>query len=290
MERKIADLIQKHRDSLTPRQVVFADYVAAHTTQVAFYSVAELAQKASVSQTTIVRFCHKIGYKGYAEFVNEMRQAVQLQLSAFNRYKMAKSIADDDRRKRHESFFRKQLREEIHNVSGLLEAIDEQAYEQCLAAMLAADRFCVISAIASGPIGLHLKQLLVRINHHTDFIGHDRLSAFSNLEKLTPATVVFLIAFPRYASDTVEFGRLAREKGARLVAITNSPLSPLVPLAEITFHIPVSVAAFVDGYSSVVAFITALCADYYHRLPRKASDELQKFDRFAQYTKTHTTR
>jgi DNA-binding MurR/RpiR family transcriptional regulator len=46
------------------------------------------------------------------------------------------------------------------------------------------------------------------------------------------------ISLPRYSRGTVDLAQLAKERGATVLALTDAPSSPLVPVADMTFFAP----------------------------------------------------
>src|SRR6202167_4414430 len=45
-----------------------ADFVLKHPDELIYLTVTELAERTNTSESTVVRLCQKIGYKGYQEF------------------------------------------------------------------------------------------------------------------------------------------------------------------------------------------------------------------------------
>src|SRR5277367_4537551 len=45
-----------------------ADFILKHPDELIYLTVTELAERTNTSESTVVRLCQKIGYKGYQEF------------------------------------------------------------------------------------------------------------------------------------------------------------------------------------------------------------------------------
>src|ERR1035441_6898182 len=60
--------IQGTYSSLRTAEQRVADFILKHPDELIYLTVTELAEKTITSESTVVRLCQKIGYKGYQEF------------------------------------------------------------------------------------------------------------------------------------------------------------------------------------------------------------------------------
>lgn len=61
-------VIQSVYNSLTKKEQEVADYILEHQEETVYSSVTDLAEKTKVGDTTVIRFCRKLGYKGFQDF------------------------------------------------------------------------------------------------------------------------------------------------------------------------------------------------------------------------------
>ena len=71
---------------------------------------------------------------------------------------------------------------------------------------------------------------------------------------------------------------MAKERGAKIVAITNSHISPVVPLADLLFLLPLGMSSYVDAYAAPLVFINALITELSERDPAKTRAALAQYD------------
>lgn len=277
---KILDRIRVKMDSLTPRQKVLGDYVLQNYEQLAFTSINDFAQKVRVSQATIVRFCCELGYEGYLQFSRELQQAIQARLSGVNRF----HLAQQRKKKNSTSIFENVISQELEHVAGLTKHINKSDFYKCMQLMHKADRICVIGCLGSSSLAIHLGQMLAKIINQVDVLTTSDIMGAATLNKLTSKSLVFIIAFPRYPRVTLQLGGSASKTGAHIVCLTNTHLSPVIPLSEITFIVPVGIPSFVDSFTAPIAFITALCTELSEQNPESARRALTEFDDYARET------
>ena len=217
---KILDSIRGKMDSLTPRQKILGDYVLQNYEQLAFTPINDFAKDAGVSQATIVRFCYALGYKGYLQFSKELQQAIQARLSGVNRFQLAQKRK---KKKNSASVFENVIFQELDNVADLTKHVNKSDFYKCMELMQNADRICIIGCLGSSSLAIHLGQMLSKIISRVDVLNTTDLMAAAALKKLTPRSLTFIIAFPRYPKLTLQLGQSAAKSGSHVVCLTNTP-------------------------------------------------------------------
>jgi len=148
-------------------------------------------------------------------------------------------------------------------------------FHRCVEMIAKADRICIVGSMASGCLASCLGYLLAKVFHPVDVLQGQGAMASSVCNNLTQNSLVFLIAFPRYPKETMELGHLAAQKGSKIIAITNNTISPIAPLANLSFG---------DVYAAPMTFLTSLVIELNERNPEKSHRALKKFDEYASQT------
>ena len=94
--------------------------------------------------------------------------------------------------------------------------------------------------------------------------------------RIGPGDVLVGISFPRYSQSTVKGVQFAHDRGADVVAITDSPMSPLYQLASSVLLARSDMISFVDSLVAPFSLLNALIVAAGHR---KDADIAQTFDR-----------
>ena len=81
---------------------------------------------------------------------------------------------------------------------------------------------------------------------------------FEQILRVTSDDVVIGISFPRYSSRTIKALRFAKDRGATVVAITDSKFSPLSEHANHILTARSDMASFVDSLVAPLSVINAL--------------------------------
>jgi DNA-binding MurR/RpiR family transcriptional regulator len=273
--------IRKQLDEFTPRHRAFAEYVLQHPESLAFFSITDIAKESGVSQTTIVRFCNVLGYNGYAQLVREVRQTLQSEIGSAGRFKIVRQMRKDTKKPKTLSTFERLLNQELENLANLFKSIKSTDFYHCIDVMTKADQICIIGCMSSTSLALFFGDILSKTFSGVDVLHGHGVNAPAIFQRLSEKSLVFLISFPQYAKTTVELGRFAVGEKAYIVAITDNNNSPIVPLADIVFLIPVNMQSYMESYSAPMALISVLVNALAERHPEKTEKVLLKYDEYS---------
>lgn len=274
------DKIKSRMASFSPQQMVLAEFILKNPENLIFLSITDLAKRAKVSQATIVRFANLLGYEGYAAMVSETRQSIQFEMSAAGRFRLGQQSRIESVKKSDKSVFSRVIGQEIENLINLDRNIREDDFYLCSDRMLAADRICIIGCLASTILAAHFGHMLSKILPQIDVINNHSITTSAILRRLSKRSLVFLIAFPRYPRETLELGRLSSLQEPFIVAITDSHLSPILKLANISFYIPIGIPSFIDAYAAPIAFINSLVTYVSEKDINRTQTSLDHYDMY----------
>lgn len=218
MKRPIVGLINSYYPSLTNSEKKVADYVLNNLNKVIYYSVTDLSYEANVGETTVLRFCRKIGMKGYQEF----------------KLTIAQNISEAEKEEEPES---NNLIDTIskNTIKGLEETssmIREGDLNTAIEMLHEAKSIHFFGVGTSGVTALDAQGRFLRIGKQTSAIVDSHLQAMS-ASTLAEGDVVVAISISGSTRDTLESLELAKESGAKVIAITYYTRSPITQFADI---------------------------------------------------------
>ena len=284
MPMEISKKIEAMLGGFTPRQRGLAEFILQNPESIMFCSITDLARRSGVSQATITRFCNVIGYEGFLHFSREMQQSIQAELGTVGRFDLVRSLKSKLQSGESPTLFEKVVAGEIENLVNLAKSIKTYDFYRCVDMMSEANRICIVGCMASACLASFFGYMLGKIFPQVDTLTGHGAGAFAIASSLDEKSLVFVISFPRYPKATVELGRLAAQKGAKVIAITNSHVSPVIPLAELSFIVPVGIVSFVDAYAGPVVLMNALVTELSERNPERTHQALMQFDTYAEQT------
>lgn len=257
----MAQRIARAMPSLTQSHRQVADYVLAHPLKVATMPIDELAATVGVSVATANRFARALAFEGYPQFRAALVLGFETTLAPVEklRSKLERSAPVAD-------VFDAVLADTARNLEATRQALDGRACVQAVEAILKAQRIYVIGYGASSWLGGLLTRNLDRYCENVQLLSSIESSSYGArmLSRLKARDLVIAIAFPRYFSDTVLLAGRVHAAGVPLLALTDGPGSPLVPLASLALYAKTESQYFANSEASALALIEALCSAVAH--------------------------
>jgi DNA-binding MurR/RpiR family transcriptional regulator len=224
-EAKVAVRIRSAKDVLKPAERAIAELVLQEPERVIHMSVSELAKRAEVGESTVIRFCRTLGYSGYQEF--KLRLAQDLVEPA--EYIHEKITFKDSVSQLAAKIFQANL-QVIEETS---HAIDPQQVQMAAVKIAQARKVEIYGIGYSFFTALDAKFKLLRIGVIADAFGDGHLQAMS-ASALSKRDVAIGVSHSGSSRDTVEALAIARQSGATTVAITNFNPAPVTSVADHT--------------------------------------------------------
>ncbi len=188
--------------------------------------IVQIAAKSKVSAPTVTRLVTKLGYSGFAEFQNALRQEVQTQMfSPVDIYPSEEtSVADGPALAK--ARYVQAITSTFQNMApGDVEAAVEKLADASRPITLLGGRY---SHVLASHLGAYLAMLRPRVSICPDQSG-PRMSA---LVELDADSVAVVYDFRRYQATSIDWGKAAAKRGAFLILVTDQYLSPLSSTAD----------------------------------------------------------
>ncbi|HYH32000.1 MAG TPA: MurR/RpiR family transcriptional regulator [Pseudonocardia sp.] len=228
--------------SLRPAQRRVAEAVLADPAGTAELPIGRLAQQCGTSAATVMRFCHSAGFQGYPE----LRLALARETGREAAGDGVALSPDIDPGDPLAEVVAKIAFNDAAAVQDTAATLDLDALASAVDAVTAARRIDVYGLGASGFVGQDLHQKLHRIGLLA-FAWPDPHAALTSAALLDPDCVAIGISHTGTTTDTVDALRVARESGARTVAITNFVPSPLTGCADLVLATAARETTFRSG-------------------------------------------
>jgi DNA-binding MurR/RpiR family transcriptional regulator len=226
--RKIAD----QRASLTPRGRELADFVLQNPRKVMFMRTRELASRCKTSESKVVRFVTQLGYQGYSDFIQALRDFVDSELTLLERVELSNMEGPGKER------FRRIVFEEVDNLKQLYETMNMETIERVVEYFEKSPRIYVVGSRLSYTLAYYLGWFLMKVRPNIQILkGSD--SASIDWLTIAPAdSLVVIIATTRYPNELIRMARLVRRLGQTLIVITDSHICPLIQFAHLNLVAP----------------------------------------------------
>lgn len=250
------DLITKIQSELpgfSKGQKQIARFILEHYDKAALMTASRLGVTVGVSESTVVRFATVLGYDGYPHLQRALQEMIRNKLTSVQRME----VAGD--RMGGRDVLQTVLHADTDMIRVTLDEIDRDAFQGAVDALMGAKRIYILgvrssSALASF-LGFYFNLLFENVTLvHTNSVSE----IFEQVLRVGPGDVLFGISFPRYSKRTLSAMKYARDRGARVIALTDSQLSPLARVADHVLLARSDMASFVDSLVAPLSVINAL--------------------------------
>jgi DNA-binding MurR/RpiR family transcriptional regulator len=234
-----AEIARRH-SRFSDRLKVIAEFALDYPTDMALATVAEVAQRAKVQPSAIVRFARAMGYAGFTEIQQVFRSRLVASVAPSYRERIAGLRRDgrfrDTRTPR--AVLARFASEGTVALEALQESVSEKDLSRAITILGSADTIYVLGLGGSFTVAAHLTYVLRKLGRRVVLLDGLGSALGEQASSATPQDALIAISFKTYNPDTV---RLFPELVARkvpAVVITDSLLSPVVEGAKVVFEIP----------------------------------------------------
>ena len=251
--RKLAQILA----DLPPSLRKVADFILRHPLKAATLTIEEMAAETATSPAAVNRLAKVLDVGGYSGMKAELVATLQQMVSPVD--KLRNELAQ-----RPGGAFG--LHEQIQSATSNLDTAGSNNHPDTFEAVVT----CLIQARKIYILGFGNSVYLAGLAASTlmpfcadatasSMEGGNENAAY-RLAAITQDDVLLAISLPRYSLDTLQLSRFAHERGATVLAITDSPASPLTHIARHVLFAPADHPVLTSSYIAVLALIEGLVA------------------------------
>ncbi len=256
VSNSILERLAEELGDLTPEARKAATYVLENPLDVGVSTVREIAQAANVKPNTVVRMARQVGFEGYEDFRAPFRDAIRQGTAGFpDRARWLQDIRKSD------------------DLGGLYADMVQGALsniEETFATISADDLKVAATAIWNSR---NVFTLGVGVNNSNaqnfTYLASTGMVQFHAIPKAgsTPVDdlawsdhrdVLIAITCKPYRAEVVQAVAIARQQGMTVIALSDSPASPIIRAADIGFVLAADTPQFFPSSVSTIALLETL--------------------------------
>ena len=242
-------LIIARAPELPRRLTQIATFSIENPDDMAFGTVASIAQSAQVQPSALVRFSQALGYEGFSDLQEVFRSRLRERVLNYGE-RLEQLRAHAPHAAKSAAIFDGFSQASEKSMSDLRRKLDPTELEKAVAFLAKADTIYLAGLRRSFPISSYMSYAFGKLG-----VRHVLIDAVGGLAQedasfATTKDCLLAISFTPYASETVSLAQAVAARKVPILAITDSPFSPLVPIAS--QWIEVQEANF-EGFRSMAA-------------------------------------
>jgi DNA-binding MurR/RpiR family transcriptional regulator len=258
---------------LSPKAARLATYISEHHVQAAFMSTRELAAAGGVSLATVVRLARTLGYPSFEALRTSIQERVNFDLTGVERLR---TLPSENRSPA--ALLRRIVDGDLQSLRALAHTFSEPEFERFVDATISARRVMILGFRYLGPLASYFAYSLGKIKSHVESFDRADSSLYDRMRLMGAEDVIVGIALARYPVDLVTMLNHATKLGLRVLAITDSPLSPILPAADVSLFVRASNVDFVGSLTAPAALVNCVVSEIGVRLGGQALERLQALE------------
>lgn len=271
MKKDVLHTIQDNMPRFSKGQKRIAAYILSDYDKAAFMTASKLGGLVGVSESTVVRFAALLEYDGYPAMQKALQEMVRAKLTSIQR------IRTSGDRLFSSDVVSSVLQMDMDKIRVAIEEVDRNVFNTVVDKLIAARHIYILgvrsSSFLAGYLHFYFHLIFENVTLVTSNSAGDILES---ILRIGPGDVLVGISFPRYSQSTVKGVQFAYDRGADVVAVTDSDMSPLYPLASAVLLARSDMISFVDSLVAPFSLLNALIVAAGHR---KDTDIAQIFNR-----------
>ncbi len=272
--------IRQRHDSLSPSQRRVAQFLLEGGIDVIHFTITEIAEAVNVNSSTVVRTAQALGFDGFPElqsvlrsqFLNQAKIAQRMQIGS---QKLMDYLLADTEADAH--IFNTVLRDELQTLVDLPQHVPTRLFDRAVDMLDGARQVYIVGLGASFPLALNFGIVLRYIRPQARVLtpGIDPIAA--QLFPLAAGDLIFSLCFARYTRETLTVMDVGRERGASVLTVTDSHVSPAAKRADLALIVPYRLR-FYSNTVALFALLDALLGALSLRYPEKTRERLERLE------------
>ncbi len=261
--------ISARLDDLTPKAQALGTYIMQNPSKAVFMTTKELAETCQTSEATVVRFVSSLGYKGYSDFQQALKEFINSGLSLPERAAI-KGIKEAGVDRLHRGIL-----EELNNLKHLYENISVETMNQFVDYMEKSHTVYVVGSRLSYTFAYYLGWSLTKIRKGIHILKGSDSTSMDMLANAHCESLVILTTCTRYPNELIKLSKMVRRTGHTLLTLTDSAYCPVIPFANLSLVVPSLSIPFIGNVSGMLATIQYMVQE----LASRRGDDLSGYQK-----------
>ncbi len=266
-------LIDEKYEHMSKSHKRIAGFIREHYDQAVFMTAAKIGQILEVSESTVVRFASGLGFEGYPDFQRNLELWVKDKLS------MVSKIGVKYANTTYSELLTSVLRADIEKINDTMETVDPGAFESAVDALIGARTVYIVGIRSCEPLADFLSFYLNMIRGNVVLLRTTSVSEmFEQMIRINDQDVLIGISFPRYSMRTLKAMEFANDRNARVIAVTDSPHSPMNLYSSCNLFARSDMVSIVDSLVAPLSLINALVVALCLKCPEQVKENLEALE------------
>lgn len=232
-----AEIVLRY-ESLSKRLKQIARYILDEPNDIALETLAVIASRCDVQPSTIVRFAKSFGFEGASQMQRLFRDGLLSNNVALGYSERVRQLneATSAASAKPADLLAEFVEGNILALQNLLQTVSRAEIRAAVDLIAKADTVHVVGFRRSFPVASYLVYSLLQAGKRAVFIDGVAGLAMAQVQAIGPHDLLIAVSYHPYAAETVAIVEAARENGAKVLAISDSLVSPVAKPADLVLQ------------------------------------------------------
>lgn len=232
-----AEIVLRY-ESLSKRLKQIARYILDEPNDIALETLAVIASRCDVQPSTIVRFAKSFGFEGASQMQRLFRDGLlsnNMALGYSERVRQLNETTSSEKAKPAD-LLAEFVEGNILALQNLLQTVSRAEIRAAVDLIAKAHTVHVVGFRRSFPVASYLVYSLLQAGKRAVFVDGVAGLAMAQVQAIGPQDLLIAVSYHPYAGETVAIVEAARENGAKVLAISDSLVSPVAKPADLVLQ------------------------------------------------------
>ncbi|MCA0458750.1 MAG: MurR/RpiR family transcriptional regulator [Chloroflexi bacterium] len=281
VSQDILTLIREAYDGMSSGQQKVLEFFLSRRLEAVYLSAAKIAELVDVSHSTVVRTAQALGFDGFPEFQTAFQEQISGRINSASVYqlgsrKLINELLEQDNNSMG-AILERVMRTDAKNIENMVSQIPVADFEQAVAMLIEAETVYVIGLRSSAPMAMNFAMGLRQIRGKCHLLEPGVGDLVDQIAALTDKDLLFSLCFGRYSKETLHAMDYARKMGAKVISVTDTPVSPAAQRGDLVFTLRYGVW-FYGASAALFSLLNALVAALLISQNEAAQTRLERID------------
>lgn len=252
MAKNILHTIEKNMISFSKGQKLIARYILDNYDKAAFMTASRLGKTVQVSESTVVRFATQLGYDGYPSMQRALQEMIRGKLTSIQRIQASDGALSGS------DLVTNVLHRDMEKIRMAIDQTDAYEFDRVTEQIVNARRIYIVGYRSSSFLAGYFNFYMRLIFDNVTLVQSGAAGTFDQIFRVGPGDVVFTICFPRYSELALKTIQFAKDRGATILGLTDSEMSPVARAADGVLLVHNEMISFVDSLAAPMSMLNAL--------------------------------
>ena len=235
----LIQLIHERFDAMSNSHQRISVYLTQNPNEIAVHSVNAVADRCGIHASSFVRFAQALGYSGFKDLQKLFRKRLETAAPGFEaRVRALEGDLENRDDPSDFGFLRDLVVKDIASLQSLLDDISGRDLSAAADMLSAAGSVYLLGQLRSAPVVDFLRYMLTMIGKKCLLLDPSGGLATHMAETISDEDVLVAVSFRYYANEVVSISESLKDGGTKIIAISDSTLSPLAKSADVLFVVP----------------------------------------------------